>query len=157
MNSRLRMSLYCFPARGTCLTDFFTLVSIQNSCASVLAKQDKCKLFFMQDDCVQQHRQGEAWFLESRPFVWGKMLARTLMLIFFFIGCSWICSQRNGLLWNGSFRQFYWLMNLILPGHLPATLTCPRWEWEEGCSAWGCKAIVLRPTLTPMPCCTVSI
>lgn len=131
---------------GTCLTDSFTLVTVQKSCAPVLARQAKCKLFFMQDGCVQQHRQGEAGFLESRLLAWGKTLARTLTLIFSSIGCSWGCSRRNGLLWNGSFRQFYWLMNLILPGHLPETLTCPRWEWEEGCSARGSKAIVLRPT-----------
>lgn len=132
---------------GTCLTDPFTLVSVQNSCAPILARQ--AKLFFTQDDCVQQHRQGEAGFLESSPSAWGKALARTLPLIFSFIGCSRGCSRRNGLLWNGSFRQFYWLMNLILPGHLPETLTCPRWEWEEGCSAWGSKGIVLRPTQHP--------
>lgn len=148
MNSRLRVSLYCFPAHQAParLTDFFTLASVPNSCASILARQVKCKLFFMQDDSVHQHRQSKAVFLASRPLAWGKMLTRTLMLIFFFIGCSWVCSQRSGLPWNGSFRQFYWLMNLILPGHLPETLTCPRWKWEEGCSAWGSKAIVSRPT-----------
>lgn len=150
MNSCLWLSLYCCPAHEAPaqLTDFSTLVSVPNSCVPVLARQVKCKLFFIQDDSVQQHKQSKVGFLESRPLVWGKMLTRTLMLVFF-IGCSWACSRRNSLLCNGSFRQFYWLMNLILPGHLPETLTCPRWEWEEGCSALGCKAIVSRPTWHP--------
>lgn len=90
MNSRLWVSLCCFPAHQAParLTDFFTLASVPNSCASILARQVKCKLFFMQDDGIHQHRQSEAGFLASRPLVWGKMLTRTLMLIFFFIGCS---------------------------------------------------------------------